>query len=323
MREDARNTALDPALIEASQWLVRLREQPSSAELSAFRVWLAASPDHSIAMEAATAAWTVAGRAPSLLQPIHRSYRRAYGALAATLLLVCAAGVVWLQERNPDRHVYRTGLGERLDVALADGSTLKLDAETEVETRISWLQRRVRVGAGEVRLDVRPERWRAFDVDAGALRVHVTGTSFVVAQQPNRSSVLLVAGKISVVDPANGQALQHLVPGQKATWTQAAPGRVAVQQADVAAELARLAGQLVFKRTRLDEAIGTFATSRKVPVEFASDDIARLEISGVFAAADFNAFLDAVVAIHPVTRTARSDGTIALAWRNLSEKSRR
>lgn len=303
----------EPALAEAARWLVRLREQPSAAELAEFRIWLA-EPAHATAMDAVSTAWTLGGAAPPRVEtaaPARRRVGLRAAAIAASLLLLAALGIGG-QELTAETRTYRTQAGERLDVTLADGSSLRLEPDTTIAARVSWLRRTARLERGEVRLDVRPERFRRFQVDAGTLAVRVLGTSFVVATDPARSRVVLISGQVSVVD-AQGSELQRLTPGQQASWTPA--GRVTVQQADLRSEQARLSGQVVFTRAKLGDAIAQLTRESNVRVEFASNDLAALEVSGVFTTGDLRVFLDSLAAIHPVTRSTRSDGTIVLAWR--------
>src|SRR3546814_11650488 len=73
--------------------------------------------------------------------------------------------------------LYRTVLGERRVVTLADGSTVSLDAASEVRVAYSERARELALVRGQARFDVATDPHRPSAVQAHDQRVVVTGTA--------------------------------------------------------------------------------------------------------------------------------------------------
>jgi hypothetical protein len=101
-------------------------------------------------------------------------------------------------------------------LTLADGTALKLSADTELElTELSGTRASVTLRRGSVVANVRKIRGRVFSIFAGAYEVRVVGTTFDVAFQGSDLSVGVTEGKVLVL---GGKLLGNgtlLGPGQR------------------------------------------------------------------------------------------------------------
>ena len=119
----------------ALDWLLRIEAAPGDRLLRAQRdAWLAEQPSHAAAYRQAERVWRLTGAASPATGPSRPvRWRRGGLALAAAALAACL--VLWLATSVLVRADYRTGAGETRDVALPDGSTVSLDADSAIDRK--------------------------------------------------------------------------------------------------------------------------------------------------------------------------------------------
>ena len=214
----------DPVRLQAIKWDALRREAGAAIEDdAAFRAWIAADPAHERAYRAVGALWD--GMAV-LEQPPHRARAMAYvaeykaqkaeqrrarprvrfavarpwPALAAAGLVVALAG--WLAVASglftPEPLRHATALGEQRTVALADGSTVRLNTQTVIEVAYSDAARRVLLHDGQASFDVAADPDRPFTVVAGEGVVTAVGTAFDVYKSRDKVTVTLLEGVVEV-----------------------------------------------------------------------------------------------------------------------------
>jgi transmembrane sensor len=249
-----------------------------------------------------------------------RSYQ-ALGALAACLLLIVAATFYFY----PGGDIYRTGIGERRVIALADGSRLSLDAASAVEVRYDGERRALRLLSGRARFEVAKDPRRPFTVTAGDRVVVATGTAFSVELLHAEMRVILYEGSVSVLEdsPAD-QAPRHvLLPGKSRMPADrmltpstalivpagaSAPARL--ETVDMARSASWEQGQLVFS----DEPLGVAVerVNRYSDAKLAIEDpaTAALPVSGTFNAGDTEGFVDGVATLYRLRKLRRGDSII-------------
>ncbi|HKS20803.1 MAG TPA: FecR family protein [Bradyrhizobium sp.] len=227
----------------ASHWLVRLDSPPlSDREQAAFETWLAASPAHAEAFEAAKRAWSMFDDAigDPLLDAIHASAlevgpERRRGmwvglgvGIAASLLAAVAIGPQILSaiDKPPavaaqsaaampnqePAHIaarhgwadFATARGERRVVRLAEGSTVTLNTDSAIRVAYSDKRRLIHLLRGQALFEVAKNKSWPFVVRAGDREVTALGTVFEVRLDSNRMKVTLVEGKV-VVDGVDDQ----------------------------------------------------------------------------------------------------------------------
>ena len=127
---------------------------------------------------------------------------------------------------------YHTALGERREVALADGSVVTLNTLTRIEVAYADDQRRVRLQAGQASFAVARDADRPFVVVAGTGSVRALGTEFdVYKTDAGQVIVTLLEGSVEVRpvadDPSVGAPASR--DAQTASPVQLTPGdRVAI-----------------------------------------------------------------------------------------------
>ena len=329
-------------LAHASAWRVRLTEtdRESCAELEA---WLADDPANAEAWaevqgpwiaigEAATAPEVIAARRDALKRANRRSGRRwsgarGFGRATAGLAAVAACAVLYLVVAGAvgATQDYRTALGERRVVTLADGSRVSLDSGSEVKIRYSREARRLELLSGQARFDVAHNARRPFSVRAGDETVIATGTAFNIDLLGPEVLVTLIQGHVTVLDDrkptqapsASGAKATSVISaapvvldaGQELIATPTAAPRVEVASLDRAT--AWESGQLMFD----DESLGSVVqrvnryTNRPISVD---QSAASLRLSGVFSAGDTTTFIDTVTHYLPVEAADGPDGSVAL-----------
>ncbi len=340
----------DAAREEAAAWLMRLREVPIGLEQELeLELWLEANPANRATLSSVARAWRLAGEAaelPELIEvrvdalkamgederpsayPRRRAAIQALAALAACLLLI-ATSIFYF---NPGSDTYRTKIGERRTVALADGSRLSLDAASAVEVRYDSERRALRLLAGRARFEVAKDPRRPFTVTVGDRVVVATGTAFSVELLNAEMRVVLYEGAVSVLEdsPAD-QAPRHIVL-QGHSGTQAdkmlrpstalivPAGTVAGASAPARLETVDLArsssweqGQLVFSDEPLGVAVERVNRYSAAKVLIEDPATAALPVSGAFNAGDTEGFVDGVAGLYQLRKLHRGDSLVLKA----------
>jgi transmembrane sensor len=325
----------------AAGWCVRLADGALSADDHlAFRAWLESSPANPGLFERSVAAWQAideqAGRPEMLamrsqaLDGMRRANRRRWtwirpagwrevAAIAACLVLAIGAGLWW--RYTPTR--YQTGIGERRVVALADGSSVSLDAASEVDVRYLEGRRQLWLRKGRAMFTVAKDPLRPFSVEAGDRMVVATGTRFSVEKLKGEVRVVLFEGHVAVTGPREGgkpaapirlrdgagPADEQLVPGREMVVAEAAP-LAQVATVDPAQAAGWEAGLLQFSDQPL--ALAVQQLDRYSPIRLTVGDAAAgaIPISGQFRSGDTEAFIEGVTAVFPITAEKKDDGEI-------------
>ncbi len=181
-------------LEEAAAWRLRLLRDPACEFSSDYIAW-SADIDNEAAMAAIEKGWSTVGAlstSPELLSmrqqalsrlrktgtPPARRFGWGRAAAAGLVLALLGAGLYRVALLQPDS--YRTEIGERRVVALADGSQISMDSDTKILVDYSKTERALRLARGRARFDVAHDTSRPFTVTAGAETVVAVGTSFDV-----------------------------------------------------------------------------------------------------------------------------------------------
>jgi transmembrane sensor len=215
---------------------------------------------------------------------------------------------------------FETRHGEQQTHRLADYSMLHLNTNTAVTIRYSRKERLVTLTSGEADFEVARAGDRPFRVFAGAAEVVDLGTKFDVRLQDNSTLVTVIEGRVAVgpsplLDKSGTNARGHLAPPQfvqlgadqqirvtEGEWP-ATPVPIDAQRAT-----AWLHRQIMFKRQPLERVASEFNRYAPKPFVITSPALRSLEISGVFATDDseaFIAFLRSLQGVHvEVTATS-------------------
>jgi transmembrane sensor len=246
-------------------------------------------------------------------------------AVAATVLLIVASIVVLPLIRG---QVIETDRGERREVVLADGSLVQVDPETRLRVKYSDSVRRVFLERGRALFHVAKNPSRPFLVQADDTTVRAVGTAFGVEQLLHGVIVTVAEGKVAVSEasPAissSGKAVQGsnrpstqihaagevLLTANQQVMVQNSGVAAAVREIDSQRALAWAQGRLIFQNDQLGQAIAEFNRYNHVQLTVTDPELAAKPVSGVFNAAEpeaFIAFLQSVTDVEIVRDGDRS-----------------
>ncbi len=310
---------LDATRAVAADWLARLdRPNVGEADWTAFDAWLNAAPEHQQAYDQVLTLWSeMEAAAPqldrALGQPSRIDTSRRWllaGGLAAAGLV--AAVTPWGDITAPTT-TYQTAKGERLSVALTDGSRIDLNAGTRLTVRLKGHERRVVLTEGQAIFDVAKDARRPFLIEAGDRTVRVLGTQFDVRYRDGRQSVTVARGRVEVRPSAgaSGQAYRLTVGQRLDHETGAAEARISA--ASPQAVFAWRTGQLVYRNEPLANVVADLNQYADQPLKLADARTGRLPFSGVLAASDSQDMVRTLTLIAPVTSTSTPEGLLLRA----------
>ncbi|MFC5420938.1 FecR family protein [Bosea eneae] len=304
----------------AVAWFVRLRdEEVTEADRAAFAVWLKADPAHERAWGELEAIWGALDQVAvtTMVVPVterpERRRPRAFWrplAVAAMLLLAVTAGLRLLPPGLLAD--YRTGIGERRVVALADGSRIELGPVSAIEVDLGNARRAVRLVAGEAFFTVARDPARPFVVGAGQGEIAVLGTAFDVKIGLSETvSVVVTESKVAV--SASGSSAVGVAAGQEVSYDRS--GVSAVRPADLDSAQAWRQDQLVFHDTPLDTVLSELGRYRRGHIQLLGGELGKRRITAVFDAKRPEAALDTIARNLDLRLLRMSDYLVALvAW---------
>jgi transmembrane sensor len=199
--------------------------------------------------------------------------------------------------------VYETRHGEQRSVRLPDNSVLHLNTDTVVAIRYGGAERLVTLKSGEAEFVVAHDPNRTFRVFAGSAEVVDIGTIFNVRMEHDATVVTVVEGRVSVGlspmlakpgAPSGGkQVVPQFVQLGAGQQIRVAEDRwpVTVATIDTLRTTAWLRRQIVFEQEPLERVAAEFNRYVAKPIEIVTPALRNLQISGVFATDDTEAFI--------------------------------
>lgn len=122
--------------------------------------------------------------------------------VAATIAIVLVAtSSFFFLNKNNKSIVQSTDFGEQKDMTLSDASSVKLNANSEIEYKEKWSKNEERVVSlkGEAFFDIKKSPSKTtFKVATDYFTVEVLGTQFDVLSREGKASVVLKEGKIKI-----------------------------------------------------------------------------------------------------------------------------
>ncbi|MEJ7935841.1 FecR domain-containing protein [Sphingobium sp. AN558] len=314
---------------QAAIWYLNIvQEELSDDDQKEFEIWLS-HPENLKAFEEAARLWNDADRASEMPEVIqlrsaalqdfnHFSQRwprrlsrpvYLWGSIAATLLAIVGSTALLLHQ--PVQR-YQTGIGGGRVVVLDDGSSLALDADTEVEVRMGRNRRELTLTHGRAEFDVAKDPLRPFTVAAAGKLVVATGTAFSVELLRNEFLATLYHGNVAVLNEQDEKPLipSPLRPGQQLAVSLGDKAKTVITSVDPANAMAWRTGQLSFENEPIASAVERMNRYSRKKLVIASS-VAGLRVNGVFEAGDANAFVEAVTALSPL-QAVYGDGQITL-----------
>ena len=287
---------------QAANWLTRLHDEDvTDADRQAFTTWCEADPRHAVAIDRMRALWGSLDSVPA--QPARLALNRAFAPQRARCAQVLGVlGVVfcgWLSlEHLPVWMAdQRTGVGERRQIALEDGSQLQLNSNSAVDVKFDGHQRVIELLQGELWVDVAKDAQRPFVVRTDQGTATALGTRYLVKRAPDGTTVVTViestvavkgeveegvkvtAGQRSVLDHGRAMPAQAIGNADPDAWTR---------------------GLLKVNDQPLNEVLQTLASYRPGMVRFDPQALRDLRVSGVFKLDDTAAALSTLADNLPI-----------------------
>jgi transmembrane sensor len=299
-----------PGNFTAAQWFAQVRSGASdAAEEQSWLQWIA-DEDHQKAYENCELAWELADElrgSPGIAALLAGADARATApnvragwrvpvwqlGLAASLLAVGA--FAWLFLGAPATTEYGTGVGEQRTVALADGSTVFLNTDSEVRVQLSRRLRRIELVRGEALFTVSHDPGRTFEVHALQGVTTAIGTQFDVELTRGGAAISVLEGTVTVGGSDHAAALPPVAvtAGNGVGYSQEG----AVSQLRPA-EVNRIQGwrtqRMVFNDIPLDNALAEYNRYSRRPLVLSNPALGARHVNGVFHIGDEAAFLSAL-----------------------------
>ena len=278
--------------------------------------WLAASAEHREAYEQVARAWNLAGELQTAtpIAPVSTrvsSVKRATLAAAIVLLTVAVGVPLWRTGYhwwNGTEVQLATLKGRPRSFALNDGTTVMLDADSQVTANIGARRRRVSLDHGEALFNVKHDASRPFEVVTPAGRVQDLGTQFDVENLESSTRVSVIEGRIGVLT-AKGQTL--LVAGQSGGYDN--DGSL-LPTRPFKPDAARWSdGQRHFDHELLIDVLERVARYHAVKFVFTDPRLRDLRVSGTFRIGDLALFLRTLAAALPIESRYRNAEQIEIA----------
>ena len=322
-------------MTQAGAWIARLSlDEVSEADGAAFDAWLASSPENRAAYRHVLETWhefgaraddvvaelssadldlpsapvvRLAGRARRRGSPMRWLVGAGGMAMAAGLALTVLPNVV----TGPSIQTFATGKGQHEHVALADGSSLDLDAETRLSVRMSRGERRVTLAEGQAIFDVVHDERRPFVVHAAGRVVRDVGTQFDVRKRDQDLTVTVAHGRVEVT-PENAPTLSRAIllgPGQRLEVEPS--GAAQMSRVDPQETFSWRSGRLVYRDRPLSEVVADLNRQFVEQTEISDPELGKLPITGVIVLDNPHAVMARLSLMLPI-RTVGSEKGLTL-----------
>ena len=298
---------------QAVEWyLLEQSGQATPGDLAASAQWRALDPEHARAWNKVQQVSQTAGLLPpALAAPVLRRPQRRIA--MQVLLALMTAPAAWLLVRYEMLADYRSGVGQRRDIALPDGGTLVLNTDSAVDLAYGSEERVLTLRRGEVLVQTRPDHAgsRPFIVATCHGRIRALGTRFIVRVDDDASRVTVLDHAVEITPRAPSATVRVLEAGQQSRFdaSHASLPAPAPLQAD-----AWTRGMLAAQDMRLDAFALELARYRPGLLRV-EPQVAHLRLSGAFQLDDTDAVLESLVRILPVDVLYRTAYWVTIAAR--------
>jgi transmembrane sensor len=300
-------------LEEAAEWLMRLSENDlSDHERAEWERWKISSPERDRAWARAQLLQSKLGGLPPSLamsaldRPSHPERRAALGKLALLLAVMPVGWGSWkLAQTQQWTADYRTRVGERRELTLADGSRITLNTDSAIDVRYDRQQRLVHLREGEILVQTAQDPSRPFLVSTRQGSMQALGTRFTVRELSGRTHLAVLEGAVKVMLAENTQTAPLIVnAGQRTDFSAQTFGTLTATDRNVGAWTR---GMLMADKMRLADFVAELTRYRRGFVRY-DPAIADLRISGAFPISDPQRTLNMLVQTYPVLVSGHLNG---------------
>jgi transmembrane sensor len=189
--------------------------------------------------------------------------------------------------------------GELLSRRLADGSILRLNTDSAAAVRYSDSERLVTLTSGQAEFEVAHEANRPFRVRAGSAEVVAVGTRFDVRLTQEATLVTVVEGRVAVGlsptvagrAPGTNQSRVVQLSADQQLHVAASAWPATPMAVDAEHATSWMRREIVFDHEPLEQVAAEFNRYAPKPIEITTPALKSLQISGVFATDDPDAFI--------------------------------
>ncbi len=286
---------------QAAAWFLRLNDPScSDADRRSFDAWLDASERHVEEYRRIQHLWRrldgLAGSRPTG-RPVGRAGRIAAFMAALALGIGLLIGQRVGSPPAGTEETIATAVGETRKVALTDGTTVDLNADSRLVVAFDAETRRIRVEHGEAVFAVAADPARPFEVRAGIGILRDIGTTFDVAMAGAGVTVGVIEGAVEV-RLAGSDERAVIGGGERIVYSPAGLSRSG--RFDGEAATAWRSGRFVFREMPLNEVVEQLNRHHPRKTVLADARLARLRVSGAFRITDREGLLTAIEALYPV-----------------------
>lgn len=297
------------AIRSAAQWYARLASGAENEhDRAEWSRWHAADPLHRQAWQRIESVREQVARVPGriaapALQASAHSRRQV---LRGVVLLAGVGSLGALGWRSDLRQTwladYRTAVGERRAVSLADGSSLLLNTATALDVRFDGEHRLLSLRRGEILVSTAVDgQQRPFFVDTPHGRVQALGTRFTVRTDEHGSEVAVLEKAVAVTPRGSNQSVR-LEAGQRLGFDARASG---VPRGNDASVGAWEQGSLIAIDRPLGEVLGELSRYRAGWLR-CDPAVAGMRVSGAFPLDDTDLALAALESGFPLQVVRRT-----------------
>jgi transmembrane sensor len=234
---------------------------------------------------------------------------RIAAAAALTLIIYLLGLAGWITLQPPDWIKYTTSIGGYENIALADGSGIQLNTDSEIRARLTPHAREIQVIRGEALFKIANDRHRPFTIEAANVAVHVNQvdetaaalvvrlrTATVIDISVTRGSVELQPADrlIDLVLLHSAVPASTIVEGDLASIRPEGVHLTRVGLDELNRKLSWTAGLLSFQGETLSEVTDEFNRYNRKHLIVTDPSIANRRIGGAFQATDPDSFVSAL-----------------------------
>ncbi|MCR4540438.1 FecR domain-containing protein [Pseudomonas sp. 18.1.10] len=298
---------------QAASWFARNHADTDRADRKAFAAWQA-EPAHARAYAEFEQLWADLAQLQQLNKPVALPQRKPSvwrPALAVAAAVICA---VLATHIGAPRELYHSQVAAHAKgmrtLNLPDGSTLYVNANTQLRVDFNAHQRIVHLDKGQLYIEVAPDKERPLFVQAGEANVRVVGTGFDVRRSQQQLVVSVAHGQVAFAPDAKNP-VTVLGAQQRATYSYA---KGTLQQQTLNAEEVAdwRSGHLSFRNRELASLVDELSLYRPQAPLHVSQAVAQLKVSGNLDVNDPDALLNALPALLPVKTVASADGVVRI-----------
>jgi transmembrane sensor len=264
-----------------------------------------------------------------------RSFSRRVWATAFTLMLAFTAGlVIWRLggHGSIETSAFKTERATHRDIALPDGSRVRLGAKSQLLVNFTSQARYVVLESGEAFFEVAKDSERPFLVQAGGVTIRAVGTEFNVRRVKDQTIVAVTEGAVDVVQslrPDDRQPRQttvrdsskaiRVVAGEQVSIGPIA-AVVSVKQIDSKAVQGWQEGRLEFADEPLGLVIDTINRYSHREVVITDKAVAEFRFTGTVSREHVDEWLSALSEIFPVEVRRVGNETVLISQRAISNR---